>query len=111
MNANVAAAYRPSRRWEHDTAMLASSMMLVSISEDSTADQIGFKSRLCPSSNTSRIGSGSSLSGWGTATTRKSFKMDLCALAPSEEPSKMQVDQHQPHEAKNCDDQEWGIVF
>jgi hypothetical protein len=75
---------RRAPRWEHDTAMLASSLMLVAISEEAPSSEQHFKSRLCPSPN-----SGASLSGWGTAATRKSCKMDLCALAAAAQDSDM----------------------
>jgi hypothetical protein len=78
---------RRAPRWEHDTAMLASSMMLVSISEDSpSSSEQRFKSRLSPSPRTD---SGASLSGWGTAATRKSCKMDLCSLAAAAQDADM----------------------
>lgn len=107
MNANTSSPYRPARRWEHDTAMLASSMMLVSISEESTSADIGYKSRLCNSAAASRVGSGSSLSGWGTATTRQSFKMDLSALAQASDSASQASQSPQDMD----DDGDWGIVF
>ena len=58
-------------------------MMLVSISEETPTYNVDYKSRLSSNSN-SRRGSGSSLSGWGTAATRKSFKTDLASLAAAE---------------------------
>ncbi|CAB9526298.1 expressed unknown protein [Seminavis robusta] len=78
MNHRIINSDRRAPRWDHDTAMLASSMMLVSISEDCPSQNVGFKSRI---SAAPRLGSGSSLSGWGSAATRQSCKMDLCALA------------------------------
>jgi hypothetical protein len=110
MNANSPLLYRPARRWEHETAMLASSMMLVSISEDRTEEDLGYKSRLCASNNSSRNGSMSGLSGWGTTTTRASCKMDLCSLAPTE-PSKTHHQSSFQQQPKVTDEEEWGIVF
>ena len=107
-------------RWEHDTAMLASSMMLVSISEETPSYNIGYKSRLTTDTN-SRRGSASSLSGWGSPTTRKSFKTDLASLAAETEPMDMSMDcssqpqQEAPampypmqHSTANQDDEGWG---
>jgi hypothetical protein len=56
--------------------MLASSMTLFSISEDAPAASVGGRSR-------SSSGSDSSLNGWGTSMTRKTYKMDLSSLASS----------------------------
>jgi len=77
---------RSASHWEHESTMLASSMMIVSISEDEPQANVGYKSRLCHQSSSSssndsqRIGSGSRLSGWGSEATRKSCKAGLCSL-------------------------------
>jgi hypothetical protein len=66
---------------EASAEMLASAMMLVSLSEGAVVNP-GFKSSFsrAPSSCNS---SASSLSGWGSAMTRKSYKVDLCSLGSS----------------------------
>ena len=77
--------------------MLASSMMLVSISEKSPS-QLDFKSRLCPSP---RSNSGAGLSGWGTAETRKSCRLDLCAMAAAAA-AEEEEDDADMMDASNC---------
>lgn len=100
--------------------MLASSMMLVSISEETPSHNLGYKSRLVTETN-SRRGSASSLCGWGSSTTRKSFKTDLASLASETEPMDMSMDcspqerQEAPamsysmqQSTANQDDEGWG---
>jgi len=104
--------------------MLASSMMLVSISEETPAQNVGYQSRLCCSSantSNSRIGSGDSLSGWGSHATRKSCKMDLCAMMTdsNDDQSQQQVPalpypnnmmtQSSGNSSSSTCDQDWGF--
>jgi hypothetical protein len=51
-------------------------MTLLSISENAPLSNIDYHSRLSSSS-----GSDSSLNGWGTSTTRKSYTTDLALMA------------------------------
>ena len=60
--------------------MLASAMMLVSISEEQPLD-ISHKPRNLSSSTIG--GSGGSLSGWGSTESRKSYKTDLNLVGAS----------------------------
>ena len=52
--------------------MLASSIMMVSISEESPSQCQGFKSRMASSAGR--------LQGWGSQEGRASYKVDLCSL-------------------------------
>jgi len=54
--------------------MLASSMMLTSISEESPTN-VGFRSRLVCQEN-----SNDSLSGWGNSQSRQSYRTDLSSM-------------------------------
>ena len=112
---NITANNPRAPRWEHDTAMLASSMMLVTISEDTPSYHIGYKSRLCSSATSNpRLGSGNSLSGWGNSGTRKSCKMDLCAMA-QDQAEPMGLPQQAPAmaysmpQSASSDDEDWGF--
>jgi len=101
-------------RWSNPSAdVLAANLMLVSISEDSSEDFVGFQSRYSPVTG----GSGSDLSnGWGSPMTRKlSYKADLSSLAAS--PSSMEA-MNQPEQfASNDDEQQpsqddsWGFFM
>lgn len=64
------------------TEMLASAMMLVSLSESAVVNP-GFKSSFSSRAPSSCNSSASSLSGWGSPMTRKSYKVDLCSLGSS----------------------------
>jgi hypothetical protein len=59
---------------DRSVEMLASAMILVSISEGAPAPNSGYRSR-------SSSADSDSLSGWGTSVTRKSYKMDLSSLS------------------------------
>jgi hypothetical protein len=72
-----------SVQWNHRTEILASSMMLVSISENASLD-LQHKSRNL-SSSTLGSGSGESLSGWGPSAARKSYKVDLNLMGEQEQ--------------------------
>jgi hypothetical protein len=61
---------------EQSVELLATSMILFSISEDAPVAKSGYRSGLSSSS-----GSDNSLNGWGTSMTRKSYKTDLASLA------------------------------
>jgi hypothetical protein len=67
-----------SQDWNRETEILASSMTLVSISEQ-TGQTLQYKSSMGSLSSSSQ-GSGNSLHGWGSDASRKSYKVDLCAL-------------------------------
>jgi hypothetical protein len=72
--------------------MIASAMMLMSISENAALN-VGYKasSSVLSSCNDS----GSNLNGWGSPTTRKSYKVDLCSLGASSESQSMSQYQNQ----------------
>jgi hypothetical protein len=59
---------------EQSVEMLASSMILFSISENAPVANTGYHSRLSSPSD-------SSPNGWGTSMSRKSYKNDLASLA------------------------------
>jgi hypothetical protein len=61
---------------EQSAETLASSMILLSISENGPLANIDYHSRL-----SSPNGSVNSLNGWGTSMTRRSYKTDLALLA------------------------------
>jgi len=65
--------------------MLASAMMLVSLAEGAVV-HTDYNSSFSRASSSSANSSGTSLSGWGSAATRKSYKVDLCSLGSSSEP-------------------------
>jgi hypothetical protein len=67
--------YSNGQTWDTSGEMLASSMMLVAISENSQAVNVGYRSNLSSEGNLSR--------GWGSALSRKSYKTDLSSLAGS----------------------------
>jgi hypothetical protein len=75
-----------------DDQMIASAMMLMSISENSALN-VGYKASC--SLLSSCKDSGSNLNGWGSATTRKSYKVDLCSLSASSESQSMSQYQNQ----------------
>jgi hypothetical protein len=67
--------------------MLASSMMLVAISEESSNGDVNYKGST--GTLTSSRSSASCLSGWGNSTSRKSYKVDLATLGePSSQTGK-----------------------
>jgi hypothetical protein len=70
-------SYTASQGWDTSVEMLASSMMLVSIAENQSAD-VGYNA----SPPSERTNSGLS-HGWGSSLSRKSFKTNLCDLADS----------------------------
>jgi hypothetical protein len=79
----------PESRWNYQDDVLATSMMLVSIDEDTKNNML--KRSHPHSSNgsmtsfaSSRCSSRGSLSGWGSSTSRKSYKVDLASLASLE---------------------------
>lgn len=89
---------------EASAEMLASAMMLVSLSESAVVNP-GFKSSFsrAPSSCNS---SASSLSGWGSAMTRKSYKVDLCSLGSSSSSSQLSESTSQQMDHENAS---WGF--
>ena len=76
----------------YDESVLVSSMMLVTIEEESRrGDQRLRKQRsdgsmgsMSAASSFSRSSSRGSLRGWGSSTSRKSYKVDLCCLAAND---------------------------
>jgi hypothetical protein len=65
--------------WSRSTEMLASSMTLVAISEESSRGDRNYKGST-GTLTSSRSTSASSLSGWGNFSSRKSYKVDLATL-------------------------------
>ena len=100
-------AFSPKQRtatrssWDHGTAMLASSIMMLSISEESASPDIGFNSRLA---------SGGSFQGWGSQTGRMSCKVDLYALGQSN-PKSLSSQQSSSGITSSSDeeDEAWGF--
>jgi hypothetical protein len=64
--------------WSRSTEMLASSMTLVAISEESSRGDRNYKGST--GTLTSSRSSASCLSGWGNFSSRKSYKIDLATL-------------------------------
>jgi hypothetical protein len=79
----------PESRWNYQDDVLATSMMLVTFDEDTKNNML--KRSYPHSSNgsmtsfaSSRCSSRGSLNGWGSSTSRKSYKVDLASLASLE---------------------------
>lgn len=89
------------------TEMLASSMMLVAISEETPA-HTGYNSSYSSMNSRKRscasTGSGDSLSGWGNSMTRKSYKVDLSTLA-----TESQTPKQVAFESSISDIDDWGF--
>lgn len=72
--------------WNYQDELLATNMMLVSIDEETNHSfmqrntQSGSMGSMASSRCSSRGSMTSSCSGWGSTTSRKSYKVDLCAL-------------------------------
>jgi hypothetical protein len=94
-----------------DDEMIASAMMLISISENAVLN-VGYKPMSSSSLPSSCNSSGGNLSGWGSATTRKSYKVDLCSLGASYESQSMSQSQHQSCGVGqgNGNSSSWGYV-
>lgn len=95
--------------WSRSTEMLASSMMMVAISEGTSSGDLDYKGST--GTLTSSRSSASCLSGWGNSTSRKSYKVDLATLGePSLEtgknlpPASIEISNSQP----SCEDC-WGF--
>lgn len=78
--------HAPSGKWNYQDDVLATSMMLATISDDKdrrcqTRRSGSMGSNVSSGGSMSRCSSRSSLSGWGSAASRKSYKVDLCSLA------------------------------
>lgn len=89
------------------TEMIASAMMLMSLSESAVV-HTGYNSRSSFSPSSSANNSGTSLSGWGSTKTRKSYKVDLYSLGSS---ASQPMDESSPNEesvASNTNDS-WGF--
>jgi hypothetical protein len=72
----------PESKWNYQDDMLAANMMLVVIDEDTSRpfiqrNQQGSMGSISSSRSTSR----GSLNGWGSTSSRKSYKVDLSSLA------------------------------
>jgi hypothetical protein len=79
-------------KWNYQEDILATSMMLATISDDKdrrfqTRRSGSMGSNVSSGGSMSRCSSRSSLSGWGSATSRKSYKVDLCSLADRDPPT------------------------
>jgi hypothetical protein len=85
-----------------NTEMLASAMMLISLSEGAPV-HTPYKS--CFSQASSCNSSGNSLNGWGSAMTRKSYKTNLCSLGSSSETVVQPISQSQP---ADTEESSWG---
>jgi hypothetical protein len=88
----------PSMKWNYQDDVLATSMMLATISDEkclrrpARSGSIGSN---VSTGNLSRCNSSrSSLSGWGSTTSRKSYKLDLCSLAGGDS----SADHHHHHD-------------
>ena len=89
--------------------MLASAMMLVSISEEQPLN-IHHKPRNLSSSTIN--GSGGSLSGWGSADSRKSYKVDLNLMGESKAQQEFKsVDDPSSTRIEKEAADEWGFFF
>ncbi len=82
--------------------MLASAMMLMSLSETAVV-HTGYNSRSIFTPSSSANNSGTSLSGWGNATTRKSYKVDLYLLGSSASQPKEESSSHEESDESNTD--------
>jgi hypothetical protein len=77
-----------NNEWNYQDELLATNMMLVSIDEETNNNhsfmqrntQSGSMGSMASSRCSSRGSMTSSCSGWGSTTSRKSYKVDLCAL-------------------------------
>lgn len=76
-----------NNEWNYQEELLATTMMLVSIDEETNNHsfmqrntQSGSMGSMASSRCSSRGSMTSSCSGWGSTTSRKSYKVDLCAL-------------------------------
>jgi hypothetical protein len=80
-----------SSKWNYQDDILATSMMLATISDDKDrryqTRRSGSMGSTVSGGSMSRCSSRSSLSGWGSATSRKSYKVDLCSLADRDSPT------------------------
>jgi len=73
--------------------VLVTSMMLVTIEEESRRNKLllrnnglnGSMGSISATSSFSRSNSGGSLRGWGSSSSRKSYKVDLCSLVADDE--------------------------
>ncbi|KAG7341885.1 hypothetical protein IV203_006977 [Nitzschia inconspicua] len=81
-------------QWNYQDDLLATNMMLVSIEEETNhsfmqRNQQGSMGSIA----SSRCSSRGSLSGWGSAASRKSYKVDLCSLGNLEDAQQQQPKQ------------------
>jgi len=88
--------------WDHSTSMLASSIMMMSISEESTLSDLGYTSRLSSSS------SGCPSQGWGSQLGRTSCKVDLCALGQTN-PKEFSSQHSSPSNDTMDEEDDWGF--
>ncbi len=79
-------------KYSYEDSLLVSSMRLVTIEEERRGEgqRLGKQrsnsiSSMSASSGLSRSSSRGSLRGWGSTASRKSYKVDLCALASMDE--------------------------
>mmetsp|Transcript_12900 Transcript_12900/g.20762 ORF Transcript_12900/g.20762 Transcript_12900/m.20762 type:complete len:131 (+) Transcript_12900:80-472(+) len=86
----------PESKWNYQDDVLATSMMLVSIDEENVLKRNHQTSGSLCSMASSRCSSRGSLNGWGSSTSRKSYKVDLSSLAGDDcSPKDQQHRQHQ----------------
>ena len=100
------ASYHNQSMMQDQTEMVASAMMLLSISEGKPM-HTGYKS--CYSQPSSCNSSGNSLSGWGSPMSRKSYKVDLSSLGASSEDMSQSISQHQSQGVS--EDDTWGYFI
>ena len=80
-------------KYSYEDSILVSSMRLVMIEEELRGEGQGLRkqrsngsmSSMSASSGFSRSSSRGSLRGWGTAASRKSYKVDLCSLESTDD--------------------------
>ena len=103
------ASFYQQQTMDVSTEMLASAMMLVSLSESAVV-HTGYNSRSSFSPPSSANNSGTSLSGWGNTMTRKSYKVDLCSLGSSASQPMEESSSHEDESsvASNTNDS-WGF--
>ena len=82
--------------------MLASSMLLCSISEERETIPFGFRSNL---------GSSGTNNGWGCSDSRKSYKTGLASLAVDDEDSQSQSDNASSSSDMDTAEDDWGFFM
>ena len=87
----------------YEESVLVSSMMLVTIEEESRGERNQLLATNRSMSSMSATSSRSSLRGWGSSASRKSYKVDLCALAADDlEESTSNHEEATPQVRRKC---------